>query len=74
MKAVKGGSVEFNTIKVVRVKRFELNLPPLVEGSNICQKNPYILHGAEPEHSCLMEIEEVYITEQEYLDNMVNYE
>ena len=58
--------MESNMIKVTRVKRFTLDLPPVIEGAMICQKNPYIVHGAEPEHTCLLEMEEVYMTQEEY--------
>ena len=66
MRAVKETHVESNKVKVKRIKRFNLDLPPIVEGGPICQKNPYIVHGAEPEHSCTLEIEEIYVTREDY--------
>ena len=53
-------------IKVLKFKRFKLDLPPLIEGAEICSKNPYILHGAHPEHCCCIETEEVEMTLEKY--------
>jgi len=66
MKAARVIVVESNMIRVIKVKRFTLDLPVVTEGSAICQKNPYILHAALPKHSCQLEIEEVYMTQDEY--------
>ena len=53
-------------MKVLRCKELKLYLPPLIEGGKICTINPYIPHSAEPEHQCILEIEEVDMSEEEY--------
>ena len=66
-------------VKVVRFKELKLPTTAMKEGEKLCQKNPYIMHAEHEEEdrlhgtSCIMGLEEVEMTEEEYARTVEKY-